>query len=282
LSLRASAQWKPDGGHVFDTAHLQAEMASHLLDYSGHPSGWFAVDWFDPAYIQGQTAGNGTGFIGVPSARVLGHNWYSAGIHGYQVKFSYGLFNHLEAGLSKDFNHEIGSVQDLANSTHLHGRLQILSQEGQGLDLAAGFENIGLEAAGFGRGLAFNSFVNATPASQPQVYYLAAGRTVPAWPSAMVTGGVKRGPETNDVLGFCNLSQILFPGCLAQGEYDGEGMNLGFRFLLSSELKMDLALFHVEYIDTSQQGYFGKFLAEHVLFGVSYAEEVQWGLLPGF
>jgi len=39
------------------------------------------------------------------------------------------------------------------------------------------------------------------------------------------------------------------PGLLSIGEYDGVGTNLGFRALLSTQIKLDLAVIHLQGID---------------------------------
>jgi hypothetical protein len=254
-------------------------------------------DWFDPAYLQGHTIANGTGFIAVPAAQVLEGNALSGSIHRYQLKIGYGLWDLAEFGLSDDLNQDT-SIQSILDNLHLHGRLQFLKQDVESalavlarkalalpessfeqFDLSAGVENLGFEAPGWGRGIAFHAFQDPDPGGPgPQVYYLVAGRTVPYLPSMMATlgwawaGGIRQGL-------FGNLSKILFPGMLAEAEYDGQGTNVGVRMLLSSQIKLDLALYHTQDVDFNQ--YFGRFLERNSVFGVSYTESVQWGWLEG-
>lgn len=235
-------------------------------------------DWFDPAYIQGHTVGNGTGYIAVPAARVLENNWLSGGIHRYQFKLGFGLWDRIEAGIANDLKQDV-SIQDILYNVHFHGRVQLLKEEVQGVDFSAGAENIGFEAARWGRGLAFQTLSpdSSVVFGSSQLYYLVAGRTVPYFPSMMATVGYAGG-STEGVFG--NISKILFPGCLAEAEYDGRGTNLGFRALLSTQIKLDLAVYHIQDIDT--QAYFGRFLERNIIFGISYTEPVQWGWLSGF
>ena len=191
--------------------------------------------------------------------------------------FSCAIWDILEAGFSNDLKQDV-SIQDILYNLHLHGRVQMLREEAHGVDFSAGAENVGLEAAQWGQGLAFQTFSpSGVTFPSPQVYYLVAGRSVPYVPSMMATLGYAGG-ATEGLFG--NLSKILFPGCLAEVEYDGHGTNAGFRALLSTQIKLDLAVYHIQDIDPQQ--YFGRFLERNVIFGISYTEPIQWSWLSGF
>jgi hypothetical protein len=66
------------------------------------------------------------------------------------------------------------------------------------------------------------------------------------------------------------LGLVVFPGLLGLAEYDGQGTNVGMRALLSTQIKLDLSLLHLQSIDTGRP--FALVLENNVRFGISYSE----------
>ena len=237
------------------------------------------MDWFDPAYLEANTQDYGTGFIAVPAASVIPHGWLSAGLHRYQVKVNYGLWDMLEAGLSADVE-GYTDLRNIPQKTLVYARLRVLRQDKHGISVAGGMNGLGWEDLGF------DLFgFQADPAFQfTQVYYAGAGRTVPGLPSMVITAGAAMSPEfTQDFGGgfkaviaseswfIANVSQVVFDGLMAMLEKDRTGINVGFRMLLSAEIKLDLALYQAQSIQTSRP--FADVLDRNIRFGISYTEK---------
>ena len=233
----------------------------------------FDDDWFDPAYLEANTMHGGTGFIDVPSPEVIPAGLAGASIHRYQVKLDYGLWDRLELGLTANldgYNLEADGVRNQI----FFGRLRLLDSESYGIGLSVGADGVGLEDLGAKR----FGYLPKTSLENLQRVYAVAGGVLPFYQSLMLTlgwaSGLGDGIPPSVIF---NLSKVVLPGLLAMAEYDGQGTNLGARFLLSARVKLDLSLYHTQDLSTVQP--FAAALERNIFFGITYS----WPLLgkPG-
>jgi hypothetical protein len=220
------------------------------------------LPWFDPAYLESGTMDFGSGFILVPSAEVMPHSWWLISLHRYQAKAGVGLYGYGEAGLSLDV--EGYRFSEFEKNNLFFAKVRLLDREKHFISLAVGAEGVGLEDLG-----AENlSFIAKDELKHREHYYVVAGRTLPWLSNVMLTAGWGDGARTASWFG--NLAWVVFPGLMLEGEYDGIGTNLGIRMLLSTRIKMDVAVIHTQFVETDKP--FSRVLENNVRFGISYVE----------
>jgi hypothetical protein len=146
----------------------------------------------------------------------------------------------------------------------LFAKLALLKPSQYGVALAIGADQVGFEDLGFRQ---FN-FVPKQAQEFEDRYYAMAGLVPSRLQMLYLAAGYIGSRTGGSAVGAVGL--VLFPGLLAIGEYDGVGSNLGLRALLSTQIKLDLALLHMQTIDTGRP--FALVLENNVRFGVSYAE----------
>jgi hypothetical protein len=219
-------------------------------------------DWFDPAFLEANTLMGGTGFINVPSAEILPAGVVGAAIHRYQAKIDYGLWDYFELGVTANLD---GYLQwyDGAHDPLFYARLRLLSIERQGIGLSVGVDGVGLEDLGFGLG-----FVPNAGLENLQRLYAVAGAPLPLLPSWLLTLGWGAGAMPTHY--FFNLSKVLIPGLLGMVEYDGFATNYGARFLLSTRIKLDVAVIDSQGVSRSEP--FANVLQNNIRFGITYTE----------
>lgn len=233
-----------------------------LLALSGEARAWWEDAWFDPAFIESHQLGGGTGFILVPAPEVLANGVTAGGLHRYNAKLGRGFWDLIEAGASIEL--EGWKLDDAEKVNQLYGRLAVLRPAQHGFALAVGADQVGFEDLGF-RSLKFN------PKEELQYedrYYAMAGLVPTKLQMLYLAAGYIGSRTGGSAVGAVAL--VLFPGLLAIGEYDGVGSNVGMRALLSTQIKLDLSLLHLQTIDTGRP--FALVLENNVRFGVSYSE----------
>ena len=233
-----------------------------VLALPGSVRAWFEDAWFDPAFLESHQLGGGSGFIFVPSPEVLANGLTAGGLHRYKAKVGRGFWDWLELGGTVEL--EGWKLDDAEKNNQLYARLALLKPSKHGLALAIGADQVGFEDLGF-RNL---NFVPKQSLEFDDRYYAMAGLVPSKLQMLYLAAGYIGSRTGGSAAGAAGL--VLFPGLLAIGEYDGVGSNLGLRALLSTQIKLDLAVLHMQTIDAGRP--FALVLENNVRFGVSYAE----------
>jgi hypothetical protein len=227
---------------------------------------WSDEDWFDPAYLEGLAMGTGTGLLGIPSAEVIPHNTLVAGLHRFNAKAGYGVFDVLEISASADLE----GYTDLLNipqKMSAQAKLRLLRQDQHFISLAGGVESPYFDSAGV-----YAPLFHPQQRGRPS-WYGVATRTL-SWLNGMaINAGYGSGAYQDQCFG--GLAAVVFPGFLAMAEFDGVGTNVGARMMLSSQIKLDLGAYHLQSINPDQT--LGQVLQHNIFFGITYTEAVQWG-----
>jgi len=223
---------------------------------------WWDDAWFDPAFLEAHSLAGGSGFIYVPSPEVLSNGLMAGGLHRYNAKIARGFWGRLELGGTVEL--EDWSINDAEKNNELNARLALLTPAKNGIALAVGADQVGFEDLGF-PGLHF--LPKANLAYQGRVYAMT-GLVPSRLPMLYLAGGYIGTHHGGSPVG--SVSLVTVPGLLAIGEYDGVGTNVGLRALLSTQIKLDLDVTHLQSIDTNQP--FALVLEDNVYFGVSYSE----------
>jgi hypothetical protein len=235
-------------------------------------------DWFDPAFVEANTAFGGTGFITVPSPEVVPQGELDAAIHLYQVAIGYGLWNYFEFGFSANLE-DFEVFSDTYSNELFYAKMRLLSVEKEGIGLSIGCEGLGLNDFGIDD-ISFvpkaRLFVPKASLVNMEHYYVVAGAPLPFYPSLMVTAGYIGGEMTPS--GFFNVSKVLIPGMLGMLEYDGVGTNVGARFLLSPSIKLDVDFINTQSVERGWNDWsqFSDVLHDNINFGITYTE--PWSL----
>jgi len=133
-----------------------------------------------------------------------------------------------------------------------------------GVALAIGADQVGPEDLGFSS----LGFISKLAFEKEDRYYAMAGLVPSKLPMLYLALGYVGGHQAGSIAGAAGL--VIIPGLLAITEYDGVGTNLGMRALLSTQIKLDLDVLHMQAIDYGRP--FALVLENNVRFGVSYSE----------
>ena len=228
----------------------------------------FWIDaWLDPALLEGFSLTGGSGFIHAPAPQSLANGLMAADLHAYRVGVGRGFAYGLEAGLQMDLD---GLDQDVDLRSFFwrqlfYARWTPLDPWRYPIGLSFGTEGIGF--GDFGVGSNRVHATNIPSANGWERYYVVAGGRIPHVPMAYAAagwGGGAQGPAP-----FAALAVAPFAGAALLAEYD-HGTDLGFRLLLSTQIKMDLSISDIQGIDWNAP--FDLVLRNNVRFGISYAE----------
>lgn len=201
-----------------------------------------------------------TGWINIPSASVADHLKMAAGIHRGFAKLNFGLFGVVEAGFlfeADQLGKQFKAYQDLSTLEAVgknapafikdafkgQGKLKLLDQEWAQVNLSVGLER--------------------------QDYYVVAHRHIARLSNVTLLAGWGTGRFEK---GFFGLSKTIFSGAELIFEYDGEGINVGYRLLLGPNLIMSLAGKELNNIGQVQN--LGEVISNHLIFGITYVEKL--------
>jgi hypothetical protein len=230
---------------------------------------WWEDAWFDPAFLESHSLAGGSGFILVPSPEVLSGGLTAGGLHRYRAKLGHGFWNFLELGGTIEL--EGWKLDDAEKNNQVYGRLALLRPSQTGFALAVGADQVGPEDFGLkpiDLGFRKIEYIPKEAFLNDDRYYAMAGLVPSKLPMLYLALGYIGGHHGGSVAGAAGL--VVFPGLLGIAEYDGLGSNLGLRALLSTQIKLDLDLIHLQTIDRARP--FALVLENNVRFGVSYSE----------
>ena len=163
-----------------------------------------------------------TGYIYIPSSKVLPHKSWSFGLHRFVCGIDYGIFEDTEIGINFDLKNmsplfplDDANIKRKQDEISLDSKIRILKEEEHPLDVTIGQR----------RDLIYLSF-------QRFFYEL--------W-DINATGGLSW--QGNKLYGFFGMSHALSTEQFLL-DYDPirNQYNLGWRFLLSPEMKLDFFL----------------------------------------
>jgi hypothetical protein len=173
-------------------------------------------------FIDAQSINGPTGNIQTPSTRTLSPKSWSFGLHRYIVGLNYGLLPDLEAGISFNlkemtplFPMDRENFERKKKEISLHSKYRLLREEENPLDVTIG--------------------------QRGESLYLMAGKYLPSlWDITLQSGMLWQNRELVPffaVNGTSDNAQVMFDYEAAQNTY-----NIGCRFLISPEMKLDFMI----------------------------------------
>jgi hypothetical protein len=233
-------------------------------------AGFWDDAWLDPALLQAEDLNGGSGFIHVPAPQSLPDGLLTGSIHSYQVQAGRGFPYGIEAGGLVQLDGWDPQTQseidgwvwgDAGKENLINARWSPLAQGPHcPIGLAVGVEGVGIQ----------NLDPKQTPLASLQGLerqYVVAGGMVPDLPMLYVAGGYGGGSQRS--AGFGALAFAPFPGMAAMAEYNNGYTDLGVRVMLSTQIKLDLALSRIQ--DMYRDQPFDVVLTDNVSFGISYS-----------
>jgi len=233
-------------------------------------AGFWDDAWLDPALLQAEDLNGGSGFIHVPAPQSLPDGLLTAAIHNYQVQAGRGFFHGIEAGglvqldgWNPQTQSEVdGWTPNVAGKENLVNFRWSPLVQGPAcpIGLAVGVEGMGIQDIDY----------KQTPLAslkKLERQYVVAGGMVPDMPMLYVAGGFGGGDQK--AAGFGALAFAPFAGMATMAEYNEGFTDLGVRVMLSTQIKLDLDLSHIETMRRDQP--FDLVLTNNVTFGVSYS-----------
>ena len=188
----------------------------------------------------GATFGGLTGMFNIPNAEVLSNNQQTVSLHKYQIKYTYGLFNILEAGVRTSIE-KVTNFDQLGRNFSFNFKICALTQKRNFIDLAGGGENAD--------------------------YFLCAGKTIRELGNLDLTIGTGNGRFNWFFAGVSvpvdSITRLGF-------EYDGNDYNTGVRLVLSKKITLDLYIKGIRKM--SERPYLKDVINDYVVFGISYTD----------
>lgn len=213
------------------------------------------------AYLERSTSLKGpTGWINIPNASVAEHMTMSAGLHLGFAKINIGLFNHIEFGLQFEADRlgkQFKDYQDLSSWEAVEKNLPAFVKK-------AFKGNAKIKFLDQSWGL-----VNLSAGVEEQDYYIVAHRHFENLSKVTLLAGWGTGRFEKSFIG---LNKTIFSGAELIFEYDGDGINIGYRLLLGPNLIMNLAGKELNNIGQVQN--LGEVISNHLIFGITYVEEL--------
>lgn len=227
-------------------------------------AGWWDDAWLDPALLEAHSQEGGSGFIHVPAAQALPNGLLTGAIHRYRVKIGRGFPYGIEAGGQIEL--EGWKMDEAEKRNLLYLRWAPIDARRYGVGLAMGAESVGFEDLGFKT----LGFLPTQALEGLDRLYVVAGGLLPHLPMAYAAVGYAGGAVAPSAP-MAVLVFSPFPGLAGMAEYEGNFTHVGIRLLLSTQIKLDLALSRLQAIDPQKP--FANVLENNLRFGVSYSEE---------
>ncbi len=208
----------------------------------------------------GLTRHGPSGLVLVPTGHVIRPNWYAVGLHRGVLKANYGILGYAEVGVTLPdlFDKENFSLSLWDNKTVLFVKVghKISPENWWVPSLAAGAEN-------------------SLRRSAETLYFTGTwGRKVGAWPVEATVGAGTGLFSKRLFVGIGFIPQTLFGNSLKFiGEYAGQKADIGARFALSKNLRLDFVIL-VDAYDEDRQRWNLKL--ERGLLGASKVSHANW------
>ncbi len=217
-------------------------------------SGWLvhnACALRDPFVCALNTYGS-TGLAVVPHADVLPEKRFAVGIHNFspEIVFAWPYLPG-ELGVVTTIR-ENEDLPDVFKEMSVNLKFRLLEESRRQLNLACGLERSELRKNGF---------------------FVVADRRLPSIFGRLMVGyGWQDITERMNGV-FCGIAANIYHGMQLLGEYDGDDVNLGFRLLLSPQIKIDALCLGLRRL--RQQTNVRSVFDENVSFGLSIDMKVK-------
>ncbi len=199
-----------------------------------------------------------SGFAYIPSAYVLHSNILSLGLHRFEFKANYGLFDILEVGLYVDFSYSSNLI-DILKASKFNAKFHFLDEEQFFISLATGIEKCPL-----------NVF-EKTQDENFNLYFIVSRNIT----DANITIGMKKNlsgldPHITDIGFVVALSKVIYDTILLVTEYDRGNYNAGFKISMNSNITIDVFVRDIGRLSVTNS--FGDFLRSNFIFGIDYIQ----------
>lgn len=236
----------------------------------------------------GLTQGGPSGLVLVPTGQVLDSNWYAVGLHRGILKASYGLLGYIETGASLP---DLFDELDSREKWYIRwGReVTFFMKVGHKFSpsrwwipgVAVGAEN-SLRRSAETLGLATRRTLSPSPKpefrrSAETLYFTGSwGYRLGSWPME-TTVGVGTGRFFNQIfVGIGVIPKTLFGNTLKFiGEYAGKKADIGARFALSKNLRLDFVVL-MDTFGTGPEAQRWSIKVQRGLLGASKASRADW------
>lgn len=199
-----------------------------------------------------------SGFAYIPSAYVLHSNKLSLGLHRFEFKANYGLFDMLEAGIYFDFSYS-SNLFDILKAGKLNIKFRFLDEEQYFISFATGIKKCPL-----------NVFEKIQDENFD--FYLVASKKIS---DADITIGLEKNltgfdPDIADVGLLVVLSKVIYDTILLVAEYERGIYNAGFKISMNSSVTIDVFVKDIGRLSIANS--FGDFLRSYFIFGIDYIQ----------
>lgn len=199
-----------------------------------------------------------SGFAFIPSAYVLASNRLSLGLHRFEFKANYGLFDMIEAGIYFDFSYSSNLI-DILKAGKFNFKFNFLDEEQFFISFTAGIQKCPINIFEKVQDENFNLYVIAS--------------------KRIANAGITVGLEKNlsgfnqDMAGISlisGISMVIYDTILLVGEYGTGKYNAGLKISMNSNITIDVFVKDIGKISSSNT--FGDFLRSYFIFGINYIQ----------
>ncbi|MCX8093575.1 MAG: hypothetical protein N3E50_05345 [Candidatus Goldbacteria bacterium] len=199
-----------------------------------------------------------SGFAYIPSVYVLHSNKFSLGLHRFEFKANYGLFDILEAGVYFDFSSS-SNLFDILKNGKLNLKLQLLNEEQFFLSSVIGIEQCPLNI--------FEQIID----EDCNIYFAVSKKIL----DASITVGLEKNltgldPDITDAGFFIAVSKVIYDTILLVAEYERGIYNGGFKISMNSNITIDFFVRNINKLSVANS--FGDFLQNYFIFGIDYIQ----------
>jgi len=199
-----------------------------------------------------------SGFVYIPSAYVLPSNTVSLGLHRFEFKANYALFNMLEAGLYFDFSYSSNLI-DILKAGKFNIKFHFLDEEPYFISMAAGIQKAPL------------NIFEKTQDENFNLYIVISKKIM----DANITIGFNKNltgldPDITDCGFLVGLSKVIYDTVLIVAEYNNGIYNAGFKISMNSNITIDIFIKDIGKLNMADS--FGGFLRNYFVFGINYIQ----------
>ncbi|MCX7698622.1 MAG: hypothetical protein N2114_04055 [Candidatus Goldbacteria bacterium] len=199
-----------------------------------------------------------SGFAYIPSVYVLHSNKFSLGLHRFEFKANYGLFDIIETGVYFDFSFS-SSLFDILKNGKLNLKFQLLNEEQFFVSFTSGIEKCPLNMFEKVKDKNFN------------LYFVVSKKII----DAIITTGLEKNlsgfdPNLTDFGLFFAISKVIYDTILLVVEYKRDIYNAGFKISMNSNITIDFFIKNIDRLSIANS--FGDFLQSYFIFGINYIQ----------
>lgn len=199
-----------------------------------------------------------SGFAHIPSAYVLHSNTLSLGLHRFEFKANYGLFDMLEAGIYFDFSYSSNLI-DILKAGKLNIKFHFLDEEQFFISFATGIKECPL-----------NVFEKIQDKNFD--FYFVISKKIT---DANITLGLEENltsfnQDIANVGILVAISKVIYDTILLVAEYERGICNVGLKISMNSNITIDVFVKDIGRLSFANS--FGDFLQSNFIFGIDYLQ----------